>query len=444
MDELFKKKSDLYVRFLLFGSAGRCITPLEVRGTSVPRANDRRSRKGRCDSGGGKAQAPHRPVEPKVSPAWSCQPQARSSGNKGAATARCKAGLRPRTAQDLPGDSGSDPFRHPVPTVKSTSVHGKARHLRRGEPERRPRSATRTCNSTRTGYHPVSHASPTTRGARTSIEEGPPGASLRGRRGPQGRSGLTFARVRSVCAHPMSFGPAQKASLRRGSGFGWRGLGLEPGCRGIARSSLRHVGPAGSSCKGGGSGLRQKRNDGRQRAQGSPLRRARIELAETRPCVVFENSLQKSKGFVWLEEASCVDMKAGRERGPRVGSHPRRQTAGWNPVDSKGRSARSRGGKTARTEQARGQRAKSRMTARRGVARRRADEEAPLDRRRAGSQRGGFFTEPPPNDLGVILGRGPLGERSLKPAYRGWRDRRVRGSADGERTEEENASTFER
>jgi len=74
------------------------------------------------------------------------------------------------------------------------------------------------------------------------------------------------------------------------------------------------------------------------------------------------------------------------------------------------------------------------MTARRGVARRHADEEAPVDTRRAGSRRGGIFTEPSPTDLGVILGRGPLGERSSKPAHRGWRDRRVRGSVDGERS----------
>lgn len=79
-------------------------------------------------------------------------------------------------------------------------------------------------------------------------------------------------------------------------------------------------------------------------------------------------------------------------------------------------------------------RAKSRRAARRGVARRRVDEEAPLDRRCAGSQRGGLFTEPSPTDLGVARRCGPLREGSLKLASGGWRDRRVRGSADGERT----------
>jgi hypothetical protein len=49
----------------------------------------------------------------------------------------------------------------------------------------------------------------------------------------------------------------------------------------------------------------------------------------------------------------------------------------------------------------------------------RADEEAPLDGRCAGSQRGGLFTEPSPTDLGVMRGRGPLGERSSKPANAG-------------------------
>ncbi len=145
----------------------------------------------------------------------------------------------------------------------------------------------------------------------------------------------------------MSFGPAQKASL---GGAPVSAGGAWVSSPGVGESRVARCGTSGPLAlpdEGGGSGLRQKRNDERQRAQGSPLRRARIELAETRPCVVLENSLQKSKGFVWLEEASRVDMKAGRERGPRVGSHPRRQTAGWNPVDSKGRSARSRGGKTA-------------------------------------------------------------------------------------------------
>jgi len=54
----------------------------------------------------------------------------------------------------------------------------------------------------------------------------------------------------------------------------------------------------------------------RQHTQGMPLRWARTPLATMCSCVVFENSLQKSRGCVWPREAPAINMIRGRERGP--------------------------------------------------------------------------------------------------------------------------------
>jgi len=82
-----------------------------------------------------------------------------------------------------------------------------------------------------------------------------------------------------------------------------------------------------------------------------PLRRARTTLAKACSCVVFENSLQKSRGCVWPREAFAINPIRGRERGPNRDNRVCPKQHGIVAV--KGRSARPAGGKTSGAEQAR-------------------------------------------------------------------------------------------
>jgi len=205
----------------------------------------------------------------------------------------------------------------------------------------------RTCRSTRTGLHPVSHASPATRGARTSIEEGPPGVSLRGRRRPQGRTGLTFARVRSVCAHPMSFEPAQKAPFE--------GAPVSAGGVWVSSPDVgeRRVARCGTS---GAQSLPSRRRERAAPKGATTSGNARRAV----PCGGRGSSSQKCVRASYLK-TRCRSRKASSGSKKRPASIRRRDVNGGlgsaatialkkrggiepNP---KGRSARSHGGKTA-------------------------------------------------------------------------------------------------
>jgi len=61
-------------------------------------------------------------------------------------------------------------------------------------------------------------------------------------------------------------------------------------------------------------------------------------------CVVFENSLQKSRGCVWPKEATAINKIRRRERGPSRDNRACQKQHGIVAV--KGRSARPSGGKT--------------------------------------------------------------------------------------------------
>lgn len=106
-----------------------------------------------------------------------------------------------------------------------------------------PRPAMRTCTSTRTGHHPVSHASPVTKGARESQEEGRRRVSTdRSRAVARSSSAsLSLARLFRPARIPCPAGPLEQCRSwgQRLSGF-W-GLPLEGECRGITRSSLRRT-----------------------------------------------------------------------------------------------------------------------------------------------------------------------------------------------------------
>jgi len=225
-----------------------------------------------------------------------------------------------------------------VPTVKSTSVNGKARTFagasRNGGLGRQcGRVAARERASIPSRTHSRRHEG-LERASRRDLQA----QACRGRRNPQGdprkgHSGLALPRDRSVCAHPMSFEPAQKAPFE---GAPVSAGGVRVSSPGVGESRVARCGTSGAPSllsKEERARCVERRNDERQRAQGSPLRRVRIELAEMCPCVVFENSLQKSKGFVRLKEASCVKQKARREREPRIGSHRRPEKAWWNRAD---------------------------------------------------------------------------------------------------------------
>jgi len=178
-----------------------------------------------------------------------------------------------------------------------------------------PRPAMRTCTSTRTGYHPVSHASPVTKGARRSQEEGRRRAST-ARSRAVARSfpaSLPLARLFRPARIPCPAGPLEQCRSwgQRLSGF-W-GLPLEGECRGIQRVARCGASSSNLLCiqkRKRRAALRAHR--AWQRLQGQPLQRARTALAEfVLVCRTLKISLQKSKGCDWLREASASIRQAG-------------------------------------------------------------------------------------------------------------------------------------
>jgi hypothetical protein len=144
-------------------------------------------------------------------------------------------------------------------------------------------------------------------------------------------------------------------------------------------------------------------------------------------CVVIENSLQKSRGCVWPEEASAINPIRGRERGPSRDNRVCEKQHGI--VEAKGRSARPVGGKTNGAEQ---DRAAADLVPRRtrqaskGVGRR----NVPLDGSRAGSRGGRVFT-----DLAAKRSRGCSDVWAAAKGFAsrcicGWLDGRDTGSVD--------------
>jgi len=146
-----------------------------------------------------------------------------------------------------------------------------------------PRPVMRTCTSTRTGFHPVSHASPVTKGARRSQEEGPRRASSVGSRAiaRSFSAGLPLARLFRPARIPCPAGPLEQCRSwgQRLSGF-W-GLPLEGECRGIQRVARCGASSLILLCiqkRKKQAALRAHR--AWQRLQGQPLQRARTALAE--------------------------------------------------------------------------------------------------------------------------------------------------------------------
>jgi hypothetical protein len=144
-----------------------------------------------------------------------------------------------------------------------------------------PRLAMRTCTSTRTGLHPVSHASLVTKGARRANEEGPRRASSVGSRTVARSCAFTFARLFRPTRIPCPAGPLEQCRSwgQRLSGF-W-GLPLEGECRGKQRVARCGASSSNLLCiqkRKSRAALRAHR--AWQRLQGQPLQRARTALAE--------------------------------------------------------------------------------------------------------------------------------------------------------------------
>jgi len=86
----------------------------------------------------GESETPRRPIEPKTTHAWSRQPRARIFGKKRRGLSSLAKPNWSRHEEVLSNDSGSDPFCHSIPTVKSTSVFGKVFSFAGGQSERKP------------------------------------------------------------------------------------------------------------------------------------------------------------------------------------------------------------------------------------------------------------------------------------------------------------------
>jgi len=160
-----------------------------------------------------------------------------------------------------------------------------------------------------------------------------------------------------------------------------------------------------------------------------PLRRVRTTLANTCSCVVFENSLQKSRGCVRPREAFAINPIRGRERGPSRDSRVCPKQHGIVAV--KGRSARPTGGKTSGAERAR--RGTDHAPPLRGSRRKTEAVEMHLsmevvsDQERVRSSR-----TPPVTDLGAASVCEPM-RRDPQAGTPTRRDGHDIGSVDGER-----------
>lgn len=148
-------------------------------------------------------------------------------------------------------------------------MFGKARPFAGQQSERMPWLAMRTCTSTRTGLHPVSHASPVTKGARKS-QEG---------RDPTAQAALSFL-LRSFGLRVSHVPRAHLKSVVCGRrALGLSGSALEAERRGITRSSLRRTELESSLHPKRKKRAALRAHRAWQRLQGQPLWRARTALA---------------------------------------------------------------------------------------------------------------------------------------------------------------------
>lgn len=183
-------------------------------------------------------------------------------------------------------------------------MFGKASPFAGWQSERMPRPAMRTCTSTRTGLHPVSHASPVTKGARESQEKGPRRASSVGSRAIARSRASTFAQLFRPARFPCPAGPLEQCRSRGRSLSGLRGSALEAERRGITRSSLRRIELESSLHSKEEESSSVKSASCVATTAGSPPAAGEDSARGVRARVsYFENSLQKSKGCVWPREA---------------------------------------------------------------------------------------------------------------------------------------------
>jgi hypothetical protein len=189
---------------------------------------------------------------------------------------------------------------------KAPEVFGMALPFAGRQSERTPWPTMQKCTSTRTGLHPVSHASPATKGARKSQERGT------ARFTPHGLSAPFFRPARFPCPTGPPHGVA-----RGRRAFGLSGSALEAERRGITRSSLRRIELESSlhskeeesssvknaSCAATTAGPTPA--SGEDSARGG---RARVSY--------FENSLQKSKSYGLAQRSTRINQTSGCARGP--------------------------------------------------------------------------------------------------------------------------------
>lgn len=175
----------------------------------------------------------HKPAELRSTLLGAVSPGQRCFSQKRRGHSTLQNQIWSRSAEVLSNVSGSDPFRHSIPTVKSPSVFGMACTFAGARSERRPRRTMRTCTSTRTGNHLVSHASSVTGGVRKSNRGRP---SMRKHR--QGsvllarEAQFTFTRLFRPARFPCPVCPLERCRVWGRRLTGLRGPGLEPGCRG--------------------------------------------------------------------------------------------------------------------------------------------------------------------------------------------------------------------
>lgn len=176
-----------------------------------------------------------------------------------------------------------------------------------------PRLAMRTCTSTRTGLHPVSHASLVTKGARRANEEGPRRASSVGSRTIARSCAFTFARLFRPTRIPCPAGPLEQCRSwgQRLSGF-W-GLPLEGERRGIQRVARCGASSSNLLCIQKRKSRASVKSASCVATTAGPTPAAGEDSARRIRARVsyFENSLQKSKGCDWLREASASIRQAG-------------------------------------------------------------------------------------------------------------------------------------
>jgi len=117
----------------------------------------------------------------------------------------------------------------------------------------------RTCTSTRTGLHPVSHASSVTGGVRRSNRGGTTRRKLRRVRLSREGGRFTFAPFLRPACFPCPVTPLERCRSRGRRLTGLRGPGLEPGRRG-SRVARCGVSSSNSLCiKRGLRGQREER-----------------------------------------------------------------------------------------------------------------------------------------------------------------------------------------